>query len=145
MVKVLFVCVANINRSQIAEAIFNKLSKKNHAVSAGINARAGDFLLKEANNNPVIPMKEEGYDISKAKIKKVSKRIVNSADKVVLIFNKKKHQKEIPDYLQKCKGLEFWEVDSISNETPFEKYCKLEKSRIRKIENYVKELVRRIG
>ncbi len=35
--KVLFICRANVGRSQMAEAIFNKFSEGNLAVSAGLN------------------------------------------------------------------------------------------------------------
>lgn len=143
--KVLFVCVQNINRSQIAEAIFNKLSKKNKATSAGIRPRSPGMPLKEEHNNPVIPMREAGYNLSGSKIKGLNSRITKSADKVVFIFNRRKHEKEIPAYLKKFPNKEFWEVESISDNLPFEEYCRLEKKRIRKIRRYVKELVKRVG
>ena len=65
MVKVLFVCVHNSARSQMAEAYLNKLGKGLfYAESAGLEA---------GNLNPFVVqvMAEDGYDISKNKIKKV--------------------------------------------------------------------------
>ena len=45
--KVLFVCNGNVGRSQAAEAYFNRLSKKNTAISAGINTeKYGNRRLK---------------------------------------------------------------------------------------------------
>lgn len=143
--KVLFVCWGNINRSQIAEAIFNKLSKDNHAVSAGIKTRNEGILLKEEHNNPVIPMKQAGFDLSAAKIKLLSRELVDSAGKVVVVLNKEKFEKELPEYMRKGKDLEFWDIDSISDETPFEEYCSLENARIKRIELLVEDLVKRVG
>lgn len=143
--KVLFVCIANTNRSQIAEAVFNKLSKKNEAQSAGIRPKNPGIYLKDEDHNPVVPMKDFGYDISKAKIKRLNPRLADWADKVVFVFYRKKHEKEIPTYLKKFKNKEFWDVGSISNETTFEEYRTLEKKRIKKIERLVKDLVKRIG
>jgi hypothetical protein len=51
----------------------------------------------------------------------------------------------MPRYLQGRKDLERWKVNSISDETPFDEYCKLEKRRIGQINKHVKELVQRIG
>lgn len=59
MIKVLFVCVHNSARSQMAEAFLNRLGKGNFiAESAG---------LEPAPINPlvIIAMREIGYDISK--------------------------------------------------------------------------------
>ena len=141
---VLFVCVGNINRSQIAEAIYNKLSKKNVAFSAGIRPRRAGVLLKNEHNNPVLPMKMFGLDLSRAKVKKMNSAVVDSADKVVCVLPKK-YRKEIPRYLQNRPDLEFWEVDAIRSETQFEEYLELEALRIKQIESYVKDLVRRTG
>ena len=59
---ILFICKANAGRSQMANAFFNKLSKKNKSISAGalVNEKEGEslpeFVLK--------CMEEEGYDLS---------------------------------------------------------------------------------
>jgi len=139
--KVLFVCSANINRSQIAEAIFNRLSKENRSISAGLKPRKSGILVKAEHNNPFIPLRREGYDISHAKIKKLTRRMADSSDKVVL---KWKHLKDIPSYLRNRPDLEFWDIESISDETPFVEYCKLERKRIKQIAMQVRNLVRRV-
>jgi protein-tyrosine-phosphatase len=141
--KVLFVCYGNINRSQIAEAIFNKLSKKNRSISAGMKPRKSGISVKVEHNNPFIPLRTEGYDISKAKIKRLNRMLVNSSDKVVLIMGRR-NLKDAPPYVRDRSDLEFWEVGSISDETPFAEYSKLERRRIKQIERLVKDLVKRI-
>jgi protein-tyrosine-phosphatase len=88
-------------------------------------------------------MKERGYDISKARIKRLTKKAADSADKVVLLFGKK-HLGDAPSYLKSHPSLELWEVDSISDETPSEEYCALERARIGRIERRVNDLVRRL-
>ena len=65
MIKILFVCIHNSARSQMAEAFFNSLGLK--------NARAESAGLEEGKLNPVAveAMKETGIDISKNKTKMV--------------------------------------------------------------------------
>jgi protein-tyrosine-phosphatase len=142
--KVLFVCWANINRSQIAQVIFNRLSKKNRSTSAGIKPRKSGISVRAEHNNPYLPLRREGYDISHAKTKKVTKMMADSSDKIVLIFDRK-HLRAIPLYLRNRPDMEFWEVGRISDEIPFVEYCRLEKKRIKLIERHVRDLVRRIG
>lgn len=138
--KVLFVCVGNINRSQIAEAVFNRLSKHGHATSAGLRPRREGVPLTSEHNNPVDVMKEHGCDLSEAKIKRVTKRMAESADKTILVCERE-NLVGAPDYLKTRPGIEFWEVWSISDETTPAQYSVLERKRIKLIETYVKDLV----
>lgn len=74
---VLFVCVENSARSQMAEAFFNKMSKKARASSAGTRpASAVNPLAIEA-------LKEVGIDISGAKPKLLTLEMLDSADRVI--------------------------------------------------------------
>lgn len=76
--KVLFVCVHNAGRSQMAEAFFNRLAKgKAQALSAGSNpADAVDPTVVEV-------MREIGIDISGNKPKALTTEMVEQADVVV--------------------------------------------------------------
>jgi arsenate reductase len=78
MEKVLFICVGNSSRSQMAEAIFNHLSQgRARAVSAGTQpARALD-------PNAVAVMAELGIDISGRAPKALTQEMVDSATKVI--------------------------------------------------------------
>jgi arsenate reductase len=78
MKAVLFVCVHNSGRSQMAEAFFNQLAKgKARAFSAGTSpAAAVDPTVAQA-------MKEVGIDISNKVPKALTPEMVEQADKVV--------------------------------------------------------------
>ena len=78
MKKILFVCVENAGRSQIAEGFFRKYAPEGFvAVSAG---------TKPADNlNPIAVevMKEVGIDISQQKSKLISNEMIDEAESVV--------------------------------------------------------------
>lgn len=141
--RVLFVCWANINRSQIAEAVFNANAKRARATSAGLRPRRAGVLVRNERNNPVLPMSEAGYDLTKARVKRLDRRTAGSSDKVILVFQRR-HLKDTPSYLRDRPDLELWEVKSISDELPFEDYCRLERKRIGLIERRVRDLLKRI-
>ena len=148
--KILFVCIENVNRSQIAEAIFNRLSKKNTALSAGVAPKTIG-LLKNAHNEkrgtypPIVPMKELGYDLSKNKIKKLNKKMADDANKIIFIFEKEKHENEIPKYAIRKRDVEFWEIPGFKTGLSFVEYSRMEKTRIKQVEKRVRDLVARIG
>jgi arsenate reductase len=75
MATVLFICVHNAGRSQMAEAFFNDLSNRRHkGISAGSNpADAVNSVVVEA-------MQEIGIDISGNEPKKLTKEIILEAD-----------------------------------------------------------------
>lgn len=75
MVTVLFVCVHNSGRSQMAEAIFNRLAGGRHrGISAGSNpAEAVNPVVVEA-------LREIGIDISGMRPRKLTAEIAEEAD-----------------------------------------------------------------
>lgn len=78
MMKVLFVCVGNSGRSQMAEAFFNRL--------ANGKARASSAGTQPAESvNPVVveAMREIGIDIGDRKPKALTLEMVEQADRVV--------------------------------------------------------------
>lgn len=77
MKNVLFVCVHNSGRSQMAEAFAKKLGKgKLRAESAG--------TMPGSKVNPIVvqAMKELGIDISKARPRLLTEEMIKKADKV---------------------------------------------------------------
>ena len=75
---VLFVCVENAGRSQMAEGFFKKYAPKRFTpLSAGTNPAY--------HINPVVveAMKEVGIDISKQKSKELTEEMIRESDKVV--------------------------------------------------------------
>ena len=80
MKKLLFVCVENAGRSQMAEAFAKHYSKgKIEAMSAGT------MPSKEVNPVVIRVMQEKGIDISKNKPKSLSTKMVQEADVVVVM------------------------------------------------------------
>ena len=75
MKKVLFICVHNSGRSQMAEAFFNRMAEgKATAISAGVEPGSGI--------NPVVAqaMKEVGIDISQKMPKLLTQEMIDSSD-----------------------------------------------------------------
>ena len=78
MKTILFVCVHNSGRSQMAEAFFNKLAHgKAQALSAGTQP------VSEVNPVVVEAMKEVGIDISDNKPKALTLEMVEKAEKMI--------------------------------------------------------------
>ena len=78
MKTILFVCIHNSGRSQMAEALFNQMAKgKAKAISAG--TQPGESV------NPVVAeaMKEVGIDISRNKPKALTIEMVEQADRMI--------------------------------------------------------------
>lgn len=76
--KVLFVCVHNVGRSQMAEAFFNSLAKgKALATSAGTKPSS------EVSPVVIAAMLEVGIDIRQQKPKPLTPEMLESADRVI--------------------------------------------------------------
>jgi arsenate reductase (thioredoxin) len=78
MKTILFVCVHNSGRSQMAEAFFNQLAK-----GKAVGISAGTKPTGQVNPVVVEVMKEVGIDISRNKPKAFDWDIVQKADKMV--------------------------------------------------------------
>lgn len=74
---VIFACVHNAGRSQMAAAFFNHLQRSAHALSAGTSP--GDRVHPEV----VDVMREVGIDLSSAKPQKLTTELAQRADLLV--------------------------------------------------------------
>jgi protein-tyrosine-phosphatase len=77
---VLFVCVENSFRSQIAEAYFNR-----YAPEGWIAASAGLEPADEVHPNAIRLMLEEGIDISHKKPRLMTREVQEKADLVIIV------------------------------------------------------------
>jgi len=78
MKNVLFVCVGNAGRSQMAEAFFNHLAQgKARATSSGTNPASA------VSPTVIQAMNEVGIDISSNRPKKLTVEMLDKADKVI--------------------------------------------------------------
>ena len=75
MKKILFVCVENAGRSQMAEAFANKYGKDKL-----IGSSAGNKPAEKVNPVVVEILKEEGIDISMNKPKLITSKMANEVD-----------------------------------------------------------------
>ena len=78
MKRILFVCVENAGRSQMAEAFANKYGKDKFAVSS-----AGNKPADKINPMVVEALKEKGIDISMNKPKLLTFQMAQDADLIV--------------------------------------------------------------
>ena len=143
--EVLFVCNGNISRSQIAKALFNRLST-NHAESAGtrVHQREGQTLQEivteaAARGVSVVVlqlMADEQLDLSDNTRRQVTQAMVDAADKVIVMADRD----SLPDYLQSSEKVVFWDLqDTLDGSHEFVLAVKEE------IKQRVHELVQEIG
>lgn len=106
MAKVLFVCLGNVARSQMAEAFYNNYTNSEYAYSAGTDPTT-------PKKYPKIPdiicqaMLEENIDISHNKVKTVNKKLVEEADYIFVMCEKE----ECPDFLVDSPKVTYWDVE----------------------------------
>ena len=78
---VLFVCVENAGRSQMAEGFFKKYAPKGFKVQS-----AGTKPVSQINPVAVEAMREIGIDISKQKSKEISEDMMRNSDPIHIWF-----------------------------------------------------------
>ncbi|MFH1072683.1 MAG: hypothetical protein V1743_04605, partial [Nanoarchaeota archaeon] len=105
MPKILFICLGNVARSQMAEAYYNHLTGSHDATSAG----ALDFTPKKYKKLPdevISVMKEEGIDVSRQKVKTITKPMAALADRIYVLCKKE----ECPGFLTQSSKVKFWDI-----------------------------------
>lgn len=125
--KVLFVCQANVGRSQMAEAFYNFHSQSNDATSAGVE----DFRKKYQHTPTreiIEAMLEKGIDISHQRIDFLTPGMLTSTDQVIVLCSKDL----CPEFLLENEKVVFQEI-----EDPHQKNEKT----IQRIRDQIEELV----
>ena len=140
--RVLFLCRANISRSQTAKAFFDKLSK-HWSESAGVIVGDKDGMsirdqieLRGVQDHVFEIMEKQGLDITPNVRRQVTPEIVERADRVIVLTDKF----EMPDYILASDKVVYWDV-SDTLKVPYD--VALEVSR--DIRSRVEELVTEIG
>ena len=126
MKKVLFVCVENAGRSQMAEGFFKKLAPSEYD---GISA--GTIPVSEINPLAVQAMKEVDIDISDNKSKLVTNEMIEESDSVVNMGCMNK---------ESCPALFVEEIDDWAIEDPKGKSIE----EIRKIRDSIETKVKKL-
>ena len=79
MKKVIFACVHNAGRSQMAAAFFNQLVRPSRAKALSAGTRPGERVHPEV----VEAMKEVGIDLSTAKPQRLTEELAKDADLLI--------------------------------------------------------------
>jgi protein-tyrosine-phosphatase len=130
---ILFVCKANVGRSQMAESLFGMLSKHN-VMSAGTDVKKGDEG-KGLHDYVIGCLSEMRSDTSGSYRKQLTREIADWADRIYVMTD----WKDVPDYLDYSK-IKFWKV-----EDPKGKSYREHLETMREIKGLVEKLVREIG
>ncbi len=105
--KVLFVCRANIGRSQTAAGLYNMIHPA-QATSAGTKVEPIGQKLSDRPGaaNAIIAMKEKGLDMSGNTTTQVTEKMLDNYDKVVVMAE----PTNIPSWLEASPKFEYWDV-----------------------------------
>jgi arsenate reductase len=87
--KILFVCLGNIARSQMAEGYYNHFTNSGNASSAGVS-RITPTGYAHPIKEVVQVMKEEGIDVSKNRVKSITKEMLEDNDKIFILCKRQK-------------------------------------------------------
>ena len=83
MKEVLFVCQANVGRSQMAEGFYNHFTKSNSSCSAGV-----DNVSEKYGGIPTPKiqqiMREKGVDLSSHRIKQITPELLDTVKSIVV-------------------------------------------------------------
>lgn len=108
--KYLFICRGNVGRSQMAEALFRKMTGDAYQISsAGTKLSGPEQSLKELLAAEILLdcMKEEGIDLSNNIRKQVTFEMADEADKIILVVDE---SDSVPDYLINNGKVQKWIV-----------------------------------
>jgi len=130
MKKILFVCLGNLERSQMAEAYYNTFSNSKNAYSAGTD-KTSPQNYSHPSKQVIEIMKEESIDVSNQKVKSLREEMLNNINSVYVLCKKQ----ECPNYLINFNNITFWNI-----EDPHE----MNINKMRKIRNQIKEKVKYI-
>jgi arsenate reductase len=106
MKKVLFVCLGNIARSQMAEAYYNYFTDSIAASSAGVL----DFTPTKYGHpvkEVIQVMKEDNISVAQKKVKVITEKMIEDNDKIFIMCRKE----ECPHFLLKSNKIAFWDVE----------------------------------
>ncbi len=106
--KVLFICKANIGRSQIAEALYNKYTNSKEAFSAGTVAKGAGKKIEEHERTDFVLdiLDKEEINIREHTIKRLNENMIKDANKVIVMTD----QESWPNYLKNSPKIEYWNI-----------------------------------
>lgn len=111
--KYLFVCRANVGRSQAAMGLYNATHSEK-SESAGTITHFQEVALKDREGavNIVEAMKEIGIDISNNKPRQITPELLNDFDKIIVMAE----PETIPHWLQNSSKTEIWTIQDAKDQ-----------------------------
>jgi arsenate reductase len=112
--KILFLCNANVGRSQAAMSYYNHLHPGD-AVSAGTIVDVPGQKLKNRvqATHIVAVMQEHGIDMSENERTQLTEDMLDGIDKIIIMADKH----TVPDYLINKDNVEFWAVEDAKDKS----------------------------
>lgn len=116
--RILFVCHANVTRSQIAAAFFNTMAREGyHATSAGIDVTDEQGVSRDGERLEDIPvskyifagMEEKGINMRNTICRALTPAMVADADTVIVLIP----HETLPDYLTNSPKTNYWDIADI--------------------------------
>ncbi|MBC7869083.1 hypothetical protein H7X69_02815 [Candidatus Saccharibacteria bacterium] len=130
--KVLFVCRANVGRSQAATALYNQIHPGNSDSVGTIVDNPGEKLVdRKGAKNIIEVMFEHDIDITSNRRTQINENRINQYDKVIVMAE----QKTIPDWLRDNSKTEVWTIQD-----PKDQDIETTRKIVREIEEKVKSL-----
>lgn len=109
---IMFVCQANVGRSQVAEACFEQISR-HEVCSSGLRVdqemarnKPASPKMKDNSRHSLPYMLERGVDISEKERTQITPELVTTADRIVAILP----AEEVPAFLSNSGKLTVWDL-----------------------------------
>ncbi len=137
--KVLFICKGNNCRSQIAEAIYNRLTNSTTACSAGTHVNGEGETLDEFDKRPGVAsftldvMRDAGYNIEDKRQTQLTHNMITDCDLVINMAAKR----YTPKWLADAPNYTYWKVTD-----PKGRSYKITKHAKDEVERKVHELIK---
>ena len=139
--RVLFICRANISRSQTAKAFFDTMSK-HESESAGVNVGEWEGMslrehieLRGDQDHVFEIMEKQGLDITGNVRRQVTPEMVERADTVIVLTDKE----EMPDFILLSDKTVYWGVDD-TLKVPYDFVLEVNRDIRQRVEGLVKEI-----
>jgi protein-tyrosine-phosphatase len=109
--KILFVCRGNVARSQLAEAIYNKLTNSHDALSAGTHVdNPGETLIDRkariGESNAVDVMNDNGLLSPEQRQTQLTQSMLNDYDLIISMSGKR----YTPKWLEESPKYRYWKI-----------------------------------